>query len=265
MSASGAVASAQFVYGGPEMSVSLPQAHARWRSLGDRVRERLLLRAMRRLGPLQAERVALPGTTITLEVRRPRPVGVAPAAPLPYWADIWPSGVVLAGAVTREPDCLRGRRVLELGPGVGLTAVAALRAGAELVVADSAPGALALTALNARAQVGREPRRLRVNWRSPTRALATAAGAGFALVLAADVLYRRVDVPPLLRLVERVVAPGGELWLAHPGRPSAERFVDELARRGWSGASEGCLSPWPDPQDGMLGVVTVHRLRRPGR
>lgn len=67
----------------------------------------------------------------------------------------------------------------------------------------------------------------------------------------------------MLRLVERVLAPGGELWLAEPGRSPAGRAVEELTRRGWMGGSEACVSPWPDPQEGSTDIVTVHRLRRP--
>jgi predicted nicotinamide N-methyase len=206
----------------------------------------------------------LPGTTTTLTMMRPLPDAVAdPGRLLPYWAMIWPSGVVLAGVIAREPHRFRGNRVLELGPGVGVTAVAALQAGAELVVADSAPGALLLCALNARNQVGVAPRSLQVNWRYPSLALFAAAGDGFDVVLAADVLYEEDDVRPLIRLLERVLAPGGEIWLADPGRLPARRFVETLTRRGWSWHSEACASPWADPQEGTTGVVTVHRLRRP--
>jgi predicted nicotinamide N-methyase len=234
------------------------------RPLFDRFRDRILLRSMRGLGPLQIAHVTLPGSSLTLELWRPGTGSPgAPTEPLPYWAEIWPSGVVLAGMVAREPERIQGRRVLELGPGVGVTAVAALRAGAELVVADSAPGALALCALNTRHAVGIAPERVQINWRYPGPELYTAAGAGFAHVLAADVLYEEADVRPLLRLVERIVSPGGEVWLAEPGRLPAQRFVSLLRQRGWAGISESCASPWPDPQEGTTGVVTVHRLRRP--
>lgn len=230
----------------------------------DRGREWFLLRSMRALGPLRVERVALPGTAVTLEVTRPAPEGSTPSYFPPVWTEIWPSGVVLAGMIAREPDRFAGRRVLEVGPGVGLCAISALRAGAELVVADRAPGALALCVLNARRLTGSTPETLQVNWRYPGPALFAAAGAGFAIVLAADILYRQEDVRPLVRLLERVVAPGGEVWLAEPGRPPAARLVAVLRQRGWAGDSEACLSPWPDPEGGATGVVTVHRLRRSG-
>src|SRR4051812_38830939 len=58
---------------------------------------------------------------------------------LPYWAELWPSGVALAKAVA--PRALKGARVLELGCGLGLPSIAAARAGGRVLAADScAPG-----------------------------------------------------------------------------------------------------------------------------
>jgi predicted nicotinamide N-methyase len=245
------------------MSNSLAVQNPPRSSLGDRAMEWVMQRSLRAVGPLRVERVELPGTTISLEMKRPSPPESGDQ--LPYWAEIWPSGIVLAGMIARDPERFQRQRVLELGPGVGVTAVIALRAGADLVVADAAPGCLALCALNAREQAGIAPKTLWLNWREPSPALFDAAGAGFSIVLAADVLYEREDVMPLVRLVSRILAPDGELWLAEPGRNEAGRFVESLGRRGWTDMSEECDSPWADPHDGMKDVVTVHRLRRSGK
>jgi hypothetical protein len=88
-------------------------------------------------------------------------------------------------------------------------------------------------------------------------------GMRFQIVLAADVLYERRDVEPLLALVEQVVAPSGELWLAEPGRPPAARFFEAMLAGGWIAESERCAGPWPDEEDNRKGVVvTIRRLRR---
>jgi predicted nicotinamide N-methyase len=233
-----------------------------------------LLHQIASIGPLRVDPVDLPGCetplqiTHTADFERLLDNSVYDFATdyMPYWAEIWPCGVVLAGFIAREPDGFHGRRVLELGPGVGVTAVAAMRAGADLVLADFAPGSLALSSLNALDQVGVEPKTLLVNWREPSAELLAAAGDGFAIVLAADVLYEERDVKPLARLLKRLVAPGGEVWIAEPGRDVAQLAVEALRRRGWRGASEQCVSPRPDPNypdDPTLQIITVHRLRRP--
>jgi predicted nicotinamide N-methyase len=174
---------------------------------------------------------------------------------------LWPSGIALAASIARAPDLVRNARCLELGCGLGVTAVAALRAGADLLATDYAPQALALCRHNCLVNAGRAPRTLQMNWRRPTRRLRTLAGQGFPVVLAADVLYERRDVEPLLDLVDWLVAPGGLLWLAEPGRPPAAAFLEAATERGWRGAFEEVAGPWPDPNDREV-IVRVHRLRR---
>jgi hypothetical protein len=83
------------------------------------------------------------------------------------------------------------------------------------------------------------------------------------MLLAADVLYESRDVEPLLELVDRVVEPGGMLWLAEPGRAVAMRFVQLARTRGWQFDDSRHPGPWPDPKDDGV-VVRVYRMRRGG-
>ncbi len=227
-----------------------------------------LVEGFSRSGPLRQDRVTIPGTAITLEIVRPIDIDALldqvvddPEQNLPYWAELWPSGIALAAAIDREPDLLRGVSVLELGCGLGITAAIALGAGADLLATDYAAESLLLTRANCLRQTGREPRTLQMNWRDPSFAMPLGALGTVPVVLAADVLYERRDIEPLLDLVDRIVAPGGMLWLAEPGRAPAASFLDEASRRGWTAASDQYDGPWPDPNDAEV-VVAVHRLRR---
>src|SRR3954462_10922326 len=53
---------------------------------------------------------------------------------LPYWADIWPSSRILARALVRETGS--GRTLLELGAGLGLVTIGAMRAGYDVLASD---------------------------------------------------------------------------------------------------------------------------------
>jgi predicted nicotinamide N-methyase len=168
--------------------------------------------------------------------------GAVEWAPLaPYWSVLWRSGVALA----RELDAmnLSGLRVVELGCGLAVPSLVAARAGAVVLATDACPEALALVARNARGN-GVSVETAAVEW---AEAGDLVARAPFDLVLAADVLYERAGVASLLSLLPRL-AP--EAWLADPGRPAADAFLEEAGRR------------WP-VETRVRDVVRVHRLRFP--
>lgn len=148
---------------------------------------------------------------------------------MPYWAELWASGVALAAAVA-ERD-LRGARVLELGCGLGLPSVAAALSGATVLATDWAPEALDVTRRNA-ALNGALVETMLADWSTPEPLLERAP---FALVLCADVLYEPRNVDALLGLLPRL---GDQVLLGEPGRPTAARFF-ELAERDWTIGREG--------------------------
>jgi predicted nicotinamide N-methyase len=165
------------------------------------------------------------------------PVEWAPVAP--YWAVLWRSGMALA----RELDgvALRGLRVVELGCGLAVPSLAAARAGATVLATDACAEALTLVARNATANDVRIETAI-VDWTKPDVLLRRAP---FDMVLAADVLYERASVAPLLSLLPRLA---GQAWLADPGRPAAEAFVEQAGRR------------WP-VETRVSDVVRLHRLQ----
>jgi predicted nicotinamide N-methyase len=138
---------------------------------------------------------------------------------LPYWAELWPSGVALAKAIAAR--ALKGARVLELGCGLGLPSIAAARAGGRVLATDWSPAAVELLERNA-ARNGARVETAVVSWAEPAPLLARAP---FDLVLAADVLYERRDVAVLAGLLPRL---GREVLLADPGRPLLEGFLAQV-------------------------------------
>jgi len=146
---------------------------------------------------------------------------------LPYWAELWPSGVALADyAATLE---LAGLRVLELGCGLALPSFAAALAGADVVATDWAPEALALVHRNA-ATNGLQVAMAIVDWRAPP----PPGIAGFDVVLAADVLYEERNAVPLLGMLDAATSDQGMVLIADPGRRHAPAFFERAGAGGWS-------------------------------
>ena len=141
---------------------------------------------------------------------------------LPYWAELWPSGVALASAVA-EMD-VTGKDVLELGCGLGLPALAAALRGASVLATDWSPDAIELLRVNAERNGARLDASVS-SWVDPRRELERAP---WDLVLAADVLYERRNGDLLLELLPRLTR---EVLLADPGRPHLKSFLDRAADR----------------------------------
>lgn len=146
---------------------------------------------------------------------------------LPYWADLWPSGLALARHVADLE--LRGKSVLELGCGLGLPSFAAALAGAKVLATDWAPDGIELVRRNAAAN-GANVVASVLDWFAPDAILPPTVD----LVLAADVLYEERNASPLLRLLTATVAPDGEALIADPGRRHAPAFFARVEAAGWA-------------------------------
>jgi predicted nicotinamide N-methyase len=142
---------------------------------------------------------------------------------LPYWAELWPSGIVLARTV--EQRVAPGTRVVELGCGLALPSIAAALAGALALATDWSPDALEFAAANA-ARNGASLETALVSWSHPDELVARGP---WDLILAADVLYENRNVAPLLHVLPRLTGSRGRVLLADPGRPAVRLFLGEAA------------------------------------
>ena len=130
----------------------------------------------------------------------------------PYWAFCWASGLALARWIVAHPEQFAGRQVLDFGSGSGIAGLAAARAGAARVVCcDLDP--LARAACHANAQANAVQIETLDDFSASTER--------FDLILAADVLYDRANLPLLDLLqarAERILLADSRVRdLAHPG------------------------------------------------
>lgn len=111
-----------------------------------------------------------------------------------YWVFCWASGQVLAAHILGHPELVRGRRVLDFGCGSGVVAIAAAMAGAREVVACDIDE-LAIAATRANAALNDVELVLADDFGNVDGEL--------DLILVADVLYDRGNLPWLERFAQR--------------------------------------------------------------
>ncbi len=171
---------------------------------------------------------------------------------LPYWAAIWPSAIALAQHLSGRD--LSGKRVLELGCGVGLPSVVALDRGAEVTATDHYAIALDFTRQNAKNNTNRELATVHLDWHSPTK-----EDVGkFDLVLAADVLYEQRNVPALTALIPDLLRLNGEALVSNPRSRDTPQFHEALKAKGFNHDTLSMTA-----RQGERDIeVALHRFRR---
>lgn len=112
----------------------------------------------------------------------------------PYWSFCWASGMALARFLAEQPQWVAGKRVLDFGAGSGVAGIAAMKAGAlEVVACDLDP--LAIEACRANAELNGVTLQYSGDF--------FAEEDRFDLILVADVLYDRANLPLLDQFLSR--------------------------------------------------------------
>jgi predicted nicotinamide N-methyase len=135
--------------------------------------------------------------------------------PPPYWAFAWAGGQALARYLLDNPTGVAGAHVLDLGSGSGLTAIAAMRAGAvRVLAADIDTLALAAIDLNAAANVVAVEATQEDLLAMPSNEV----GERFNVVLVGDLFYERTLAERVLAFIESASANGAEVLVGDPRR-----------------------------------------------
>lgn len=134
---------------------------------------------------------------------------------LPFWAFPWAGGVALARHLLDHPSLVEGRRVLDIGSGSGLVAIAAAQAGATHVTAcDIDPLALAAVELNAALNEVAVDRSIEDVIDDPNHPLFE----GIELILAGDVAYEPTMSERIFALLSRLADRGVAVYIGDPHR-----------------------------------------------
>lgn len=174
---------------------------------------------------------------------------------LPYWADVWPSSLILARRMANGAGS--GRSVLELGCGLGIVSITAMRSGFQVLASDYYDDALRFTRANAWRNLRREPAVRMIDWRALPADLGT-----YDLIIAADVLYEMTYAELVADALAAALAPRGMAIIADPGRVAVDDFVDACVAKGLTRIDR---DTHPFVEGAIRQRITLYSIRRGAR
>ena len=149
---------------------------------------------------------------------------------LPYWTELWPSSVALAGWLAQQQQTITGQTCLDMGCGLGLTAMVGQWLGAQVTAMDYEEDALHFAFCNAALNDVPQPLWTAMDWRRPA-----VRAQSMHRIWGGDIMYEKRFVAPVLRFLDHALAPGGAAWVAEPGRSVYDAFLHALQNGGWQG------------------------------
>lgn len=143
------------------------------------------------------------------------------------FGNLWPAGKVLAEAMWTHD--IAGKRILELGCGLGLSSLVLSRRRADITASDYHPLAGDFLARNSSANhlplIGFRA----LDWSRPDPDL-----GHFDLIIGSDILYERGHAELLAGVIERHAATTCEVVITDPGRGHANRLSRVLQASGYT-------------------------------
>lgn len=183
--------------------------------------------------PLQVDDKTLDVLTIRdmpqyLDTLLRRGVIANPLRDLPLWAKIWPGSFVLGRFLrTMQPE---GKRLLEIGAGCAICSMIAARYGfAHIVASDNVAAALSFAKANVlRNHLEDHIEVLHLDVTAPERD--TRFFQGFDIIAASELLYLDDLHRPLLKFLNRHLAPGGKALFCTDLARTKPRFLKLAAK-----------------------------------
>jgi predicted nicotinamide N-methyase len=140
---------------------------------------------------------------------------------------VWPSSVVLAHFLSDFK--IQGKRILEVGCGIGLSSLLLNHRKADITATDYHPEAGTFLRNNVRLNRGREIPFLRTGWGDEDTSLGK-----FDLIVGSDLLYESEHVQLLAAFIDQHSKPECEVVLVDPGRGNHARFSKKMVTLGYS-------------------------------
>ncbi|UYB51013.1 protein N-lysine methyltransferase family protein [Xanthomonas sp. AM6] len=143
------------------------------------------------------------------------------------FGNVWPAGRLLAEAMAVYD--VAGKRILEIGCGLGLASLVLRHRGADIVASDRHPLTEVFLAYNAALNDMPAVPYRRLDWDQPNPDLGR-----FDMIIGSDVLYEHQHPTMLADLLARHATPSADVLIADPGRGNSAALTRALATQGYT-------------------------------
>lgn len=146
---------------------------------------------------------------------------------IPYWAEVWPSALGLSEHLLARQEFFNGKKVLEIGCGLGLPGIVAGKIADRVILSDYLTAPLELASHNWSLNHASPCETRLLDWRTG----ATEADAD--VILASDIAYERRMFDPLMAAFENWLQAGATVMISEPDRHFAREFFLQLHNGDW--------------------------------
>jgi predicted nicotinamide N-methyase len=168
----------------------------------------------------------------------------------PFWIRLWDAAIILAYVLGSQPDP-GGRRLLELGAGLGAPGLAAAGAGFEVTLSDYEDIILDFQRVSGAASGLRNIEFEHIDWLNPPPL------EPYDVIAGAEILFRDEFFTPLLDIFRNYLKKDGMVYLAHDAkRQSLSKFL-KLAQKDF----EISLKKQIIRRNGKNVTIILNRLR----
>lgn len=147
---------------------------------------------------------------------------------LPYWTELWPSSLVLSAWLQQHKERITRGQCLDLGCGLGLTALVGQWLGAQVIGMDYELAALRYARKNAVLNAVPSPNFVVMDWRRPA-----IKPRSISVLWGGDVMYENRFAIPVMDFLDYALAPNGIAWFAEPCRGVYDAFRSSLSNKRW--------------------------------
>jgi predicted nicotinamide N-methyase len=148
--------------------------------------------------------------------------GVRSRGAFPYWSKLWPAALGICEFLSLHPGIYRGKKVLELGAGLGLPSLLCAREADSVLCTDLSADAMGYARASADLNGLNNVNCRVIDWTEDC------AGMSTEVLLLSDINYAPESFASIFQLLENFLEQGTTIILSTPHRLSAREFIKRV-------------------------------------